>query len=74
MLNSLQKMHLKLLQKKKNYKKIEETNSNLNGIKTADKITRVSKTLPQNNIKTNEETLRKKYISPELRKNKLLMI
>ena len=51
-----------------------EATSDLNGIKTADKITRVSKTLPQNNIKTNEETLRKKYISPELRKNKLLMI
>ena len=74
MLNSLQKMHLKLLQKKKTIKKIVETTSDLNGIKTADKITRVSKTLPQNNIKTNEETLRKKYISPELRKNKLLMI
>ena len=46
MLNSLQKMHLKLLQKK-TIKKIVETTSDLNGIKTADKITRVSKTLPQ---------------------------
>ena len=34
----------------------------------ADKITRVSKTSPQNNSETNEEkTLREKYISPDLR-------
>ena len=30
-------------------------------------MTRVSKTSPQNNLETNEERLRKKYIPPELR-------
>ena len=36
--------------------------------KIADKITRGSKTSPQNNSETNgEEMLREKYISPELR-------
>ena len=37
------------------------------GNKIADKITRSSKTSPQNNLETNEEVPRKKYISPELR-------
>ena len=32
-----------------------------------DKITWVSKNLPQNNLETNEEILKEKYISPELR-------
>ena len=35
--------------------------------KTADKIRRSLKTSSQNNLETNEETLREKYISPELR-------
>ena len=38
------------------------------GIETADKTTTVSKNSPKNNLETNEEdTLREKYISPELR-------
>ena len=41
--------------------------SDLIGNKIADKITRVSKTLPQDNLETNEEILREKYTSPELR-------
>ena len=37
-------------------------------VKIADKITSVSKTSPQNNSDTNEEEiLRKRYVSPELR-------
>ena len=32
-----------------------------------DKTTRSSKTSPHNNLETNEEILREKYISPELR-------
>ena len=45
----------------------EET-GDLIGNKIADKITRVSKTSPKNNSETNEEEmLREKYISPELR-------
>ena len=39
----------------------------ITGNKIADKITRSSKTLPQNNLETNEEILREKYISLELR-------
>ena len=41
--------------------------SDLIGNKIADKITRVSKTLPHDNLETNEEILREKYTSPELR-------
>ena len=33
----------------------------------SDKITRGSKTSSQNNLETNEEMLREKYIPPELR-------
>ena len=40
--------------------------------KIADKITRVSKTSPKNNLKTNEEeTLREKSISPQLRQKNI---
>ena len=36
--------------------------------KIVDEITRVSKTFPKSNSKTNDaETIREKYISPELR-------
>ena len=44
-----------------------EANGDLIGNKIADKITRVSKTSPQNNLETSEEILREKYISLELR-------
>ena len=48
--------------------KIVEAIGDLNGNKIADKITRVSKTSPKRNSKTNEEEiLREKHISPELR-------
>ena len=41
---------------------------NLTGNKIADKISRVSKNSPKNNSETNEEEIiREKYISPELR-------
>ena len=51
-----------------------EATTDLIGNKIADKITRVSKSSPKNNSETNEEEiLRKKYISPELRQ-KLLVI
>ena len=55
-------MHLKL---KKAIQKTAETIGNLIGNKVADGITKVSKNLPQNNSKRNEEEmLREKYISP----------
>ena len=71
MLNNLPQMHLKLFQKKQ-FKKMSEATGDLignkNGNKIADETTRVSNTLPQNNSETNEEEiLREKYISPELR-------
>ena len=37
------------------------------GNRIVDKITRSSKTSSQNNLETNDEILREKYISPELR-------
>ena len=37
------------------------------GNRIVDNITRSSKTSPQNNLETNDEILREKYISPELR-------
>ena len=53
-------MYLKLLQKEQNQLVI--------GNKIADKILRVSKSSKQNNSETNEEEiLRERYISPELR-------
>ena len=53
--------------------KTAKATRDLIGNKISDKITRVSKTLPQNNLETNEDILKEKYISPELRQ-KLLMI
>ena len=45
-----------------------EVTSNLFENKIADKITRTSKTFSKNNLETNEEeAIREKYISPELR-------
>ena len=49
-------------------KRTIQNTAEVSGNKIADKITRSSKTLPQNNSETNEEEmLREKYISPELR-------
>ena len=48
--------------------KTVEATGDLIGNEIADKMTRVSKTSPQNNSETNEEEmLGEKYISPELR-------
>ena len=73
MLNNLLQMHSKLCQKEQ-FKKQQKQLVNIIENKIADKITRGSKTSPQNNSETNEEEmLREKYIFPELRQ-KLLMI
>ena len=67
MLNNLLQMHLKLLQKER-FKKTVETTGDIIGNKTADRITKVSKTSPKNNSKTNEkEIVRERFIPPELR-------
>ena len=67
MLNSLLQIQLILI-KKSDSKKQEEVTVDLIGNKIADKLTRVSKTSPKSNSETNEEEiLREKYISPELR-------
>ena len=69
MLNNLLQTHLK-----RAIQKIAEATGDLIGKEIADKISRVSKTSPKNNSETKEEEiLRGKYISPELRQ-KLLMI
>ena len=69
MLNNLLQMYLKVLQKEQ-FKKTAEATGDLIGNKIADKITRVSKTLPQNNSGTNEEQiLRERYLSPEQRQD-----
>ena len=47
--------------------KTAEATGYLNGNKIADKITRVSKNSPQNNLEANEEILREKSIFPELK-------
>ena len=55
--------------------KTAEAKRDLIGNKIADKISRASKTSPKNNSETNEEEiLRDKYVSPELRKNLLIML
>ena len=52
-LNSLQQMHLKLLQKKKKtIQKTAEATSDLIGNKIVERITKVSKTSQQNNSET----------------------
>ena len=72
MLNNLQKMRLKLLQKE-SFKKTAEATGHLVGNKIAYKITRSSKTSPQDNLEMDEEILKEKNIFPELIQ-KLLMI
>ena len=48
-------------------RKRAEATGDLIGNKIADKITRVSKTSPHNNLETNEVILREKHISSDLR-------
>ena len=57
---------MKTASKKTIHKTVEAT-SDLIGNEIADKITRAFKSLPQNKLQTNEEILREKYISPEIR-------
>ena len=52
---------------KRTIQKIAEATSDFTGNKIANKITRSSKTSPQNHLEINEETLREKYISLELK-------
>ena len=53
---------------KRAIQKTAEATGDLIGHKIADKITRVSKTSPKNNLEINgKELLRERYISPELR-------
>ena len=47
--------------------KTAEASDDLIGNKIADKFTTASKTSPQNNLETNGEIVREKYISPGLR-------
>ena len=65
MLNNLQKMRLKLLQKE-SFKKTAGATGDLIGNKIADRITRSSKTSPQDNLEMDEEILKEKNIFPEL--------
>ena len=66
MLNNLEHMCVKLLQKE-SFKKTAEATGDLIGIKIADKIPRAPKTSPKNNLESNEEKiLREKYISTTL--------
>ena len=61
-------MHLKLLQREQ-FKKTAEGTGDLIGNEITDKITKVSKISPKNNSEINEEEiLRERYISPELRR------
>ena len=65
MLRNLQQMHLQLHQKEQ-FKKKAEMTGDLIGNKIVDRITKVSKTSPQNNSETQTEILKKKrYVSPE---------
>ena len=65
-------MRLKLLQKE-SFKKTAGASGDLIGNKIADRITRSSKTSPQDNLEMDEEILKEKNIFPELIQ-KLLMI
>ena len=67
-------MHLLKISSKRVIQKTAEATGDLIGNKFADKITRVSKTLSQNNLETNEEIIKEKHISPELRQKKILAI
>ena len=65
MLNNLLQMHLKLF-KKKRFKK--QKTGDLIDNKIADRVTKISKTLPKKNLETNEEEiLRERFTPPEVR-------
>ena len=73
MLNHLQQMHIKLLQKEY-FKKTAEATGDLIGNKIADKITKVSRNSQQNNSKTvtnenDKEIHKERYTSPEKTRN-----
>ena len=58
-------MHLKLFQKKR-FKK--QKTGDLIDNKIADRVTKISKTLPKKNLETNEEEiLRERFTPPEVR-------
>ena len=63
-------MYLLKIYSKRVIQKIAEATGDLIGNKFVDKITRVSKTSSQNNLETNEEIIKEKHISPELRQKK----
>ena len=62
--NNLLQMCLKF--SRRVIQKSAQADGDLIGSKIADKIPKVLKTFPQNNLETDEEILREKYISPEL--------
>ena len=66
MLNNLQQIHLKLLQKK------EETNRDMIGNKITVKITKVLNSSQQKNSDSKTE-IQKKDIYPQMKDSKLLM-
>ena len=72
MLNNLQQMHLKCF-KKSDSKKKKAATCDLIGNKIADKITRVSKTSPQNNSETNREKEREKDIYLQKKEKKIMI-
>ena len=70
MLNNLQQMHVKLLQKES--LKIAETTGDLIDNKIANKIMKTSRSLPQNNSETitskpDKELPKERYVSPKER-------
>ena len=67
MLNNLQQMHLKLLQKK------EETNRDMIGNKITVKITKVLNSSQQKNSDFKTEIQNERYIYPQTKDSKLLM-
>ena len=72
MLNNLQQMHLKLVQKKKKIQRTTEATGNLIGNKIANRITGVSKNSQQNNSETvtnehDKEIPKERHISPKQR-------
>ena len=56
---------------KRAIQKAVEAAGDLIGNKIADKVIRLSKAAPQNNLERNEEMLRQKHISPELRQRNI---
>ena len=79
MLKNLRDMHLKLVQKELLKKKTIGATGYLIGNKIVDKITKISRTLPQNNSETitnehDQEIPKERYIYLRKKDKKLLMI